>query len=376
MYSKKISYIAEINLDSKSAYKQQVLKMCDAFSQNGYEVKLYIINSNKINFNQLKKEYILKKKFKIISIFKYIKKLNFFLRVLFALKIFFLLKKKEEIIYSRSVLTSIFFSIFGLKNILEIHQPNSGITKFLFNTFKSQIIKKTQVILINKKLNNHLLLNKQNYIISDDGVDIKDFKKNYKILHDKSCVYTGSLFPGKGIEIIIELAKKMKDFSFHVYGEINSVSKRDLDQCKNLKNIKLLGYINYFKIPKILKSHKIIIMPYLKSTFGNHKTMDISKYMSPLKLFDYLASGRVIIASRNESYSHILVNKKNCFLCNPNNIDEWVKKIKKVSSKHYNVTKIQYNSLKTAKSYTWRLRVLKIIQFVKENNILIEKKEI
>ena len=165
----------------------------------------------------------------------------------------------------------------------------------------------------------------------------------------------------------------MKDFNFHVYGEINSASKIDIYQCKNLKNIKLLGYINYFKIPKILKSHKIIIMPYLKSTFGNHKTIDISKYMSPLKLFDYLASGRVIIASKNESYSHILINKKNSFLCNPNNIDEWVRRIKKVSSKHYNISRIQYNSLKTAKSYTWRLRVIKIVQFIKENNILIEK---
>ena len=38
-----ISYIAEINLNSKSAYKHQVLKMCDAFSQKGFKVKLFII---------------------------------------------------------------------------------------------------------------------------------------------------------------------------------------------------------------------------------------------------------------------------------------------------------------------------------------------
>ena len=45
---KKISYIAEINLDSKSAYKHQVLKMCDAFSQQDFEVTLYVINSNNV----------------------------------------------------------------------------------------------------------------------------------------------------------------------------------------------------------------------------------------------------------------------------------------------------------------------------------------
>ena len=58
--NKKISYIAEINLKSKSAYKQQVLKMCDAFSQKGFAVTLYVVNSNNSSFNELKKKYLLK----------------------------------------------------------------------------------------------------------------------------------------------------------------------------------------------------------------------------------------------------------------------------------------------------------------------------
>ena len=40
---KKINYIAEINLPSKSAYSIQVMKMCDAFSLEGYETKLFIL---------------------------------------------------------------------------------------------------------------------------------------------------------------------------------------------------------------------------------------------------------------------------------------------------------------------------------------------
>ena len=59
----KITYIAEINLNSKSAYKHQVLKMCDAFSQKGFQVTLYIINSNKIGFEELKKKTSIKNKF-------------------------------------------------------------------------------------------------------------------------------------------------------------------------------------------------------------------------------------------------------------------------------------------------------------------------
>ena len=59
-----VSYISEINLPSKSGYAHHVLKICDAFSKD-YNIKLYV-NSSKVNFNFLKKNYILKKKFKII----------------------------------------------------------------------------------------------------------------------------------------------------------------------------------------------------------------------------------------------------------------------------------------------------------------------
>ena len=74
---KKISYIAEINLKSKSAYKHQVLKMCDAFSQKGFKIKLFIINSNKIRFSEIKKNHLLKSNFKIIEIYNSINHLNF-----------------------------------------------------------------------------------------------------------------------------------------------------------------------------------------------------------------------------------------------------------------------------------------------------------
>ena len=75
---KKITYIAEINLKSKSAYKHQVLKMCDEFSKKGFKINLYITNSNDISFQKLKKNYILKKHFTIIQVFKNINNLNFF----------------------------------------------------------------------------------------------------------------------------------------------------------------------------------------------------------------------------------------------------------------------------------------------------------
>ena len=85
--NKKLSYIAEINLCSKSAYKHQVLKMCDAFSELGFNVTLYIISKSDIKFNEIKKKHLLKNNFKIIALFKKKRELNFFFRVIFFIKL-------------------------------------------------------------------------------------------------------------------------------------------------------------------------------------------------------------------------------------------------------------------------------------------------
>ena len=361
-----ISYIAEINLNSKSAYKHQVLKMCDAFSEKGFKVKLFIINSNKVKFNQLKRNYLLKSNFKIIGIYNSIDYLNFVARIIFSIKLFFLIKNKKEIIFSRSVFASIFLSIFGVKNILEIHQPNSGLTSLIFNVFRKKILKNTKFILINKNLNKKFLLNKNDFIVADDGVDLRDFKSVQNIKYKDSCVYTGSLFQGKGVEIILKLAKKLNKFTFYVYGDLKTAPAKILNDCLKLKNIKLLGHVKYSEIPKILKSHKSIIMPYSKKVFGNHKNTNIEKYMSPLKLFDYLASGRIIVASKSQSYSHILKDTINSVLCDSSNLDKWVKTLKDISKNKINFNKLKKNSLETAKQFSWIYRVEKIVNFIEK----------
>ena len=136
--NKKLSYIAEINLCSKSAYKHQVLKMCDAFSELGFNVTLYIISKSDIKFNEIKKKHLLKNNFKIIALFKKKRELNFFFRVIFFIKLLIEYKGKNTIIYSRSVLSSLLYSIICKKNYLEIHQANSGFTAFLFKIFKKK----------------------------------------------------------------------------------------------------------------------------------------------------------------------------------------------------------------------------------------------
>ena len=369
---KKLSYIAEINLCSKSAYKHQVLKMCDAFSETGFNVTLYIISKSDIKFNEIKKKHLLKNNFKIVSLFKKKKELNFFNRVIFFIKLLIKNKEKNAIIYSRSVLSSLLYSVICKKNYLEIHQANSGLTAFLFKILKKKILRYINFILISKNLNNILLLPNNKFLVAEDGVDVRDFNLTNKHKRSEiknSCVYTGSLHKGKGFEFIIRLAKKNKKISFFVSGDINTAEKKLFKNIKRIKNLKIMGHVNYCKIPNILDKHPIILMPYEKKVFGNHNTANLADFMSPLKMFDYLASKKIIISSKNQNIEKILKNNYNGIICSKLSLDEWSKKIIYLMNNMNLKKNLGKNALVTAKKFTWKARVNKISKFINTHNI-------
>ena len=82
-----------------------------------------------------------------------------------------------------------------------------------------------------------------------------------------------------------------------------------------------------------------------------------------IKLVEYLASGNIIIASNIPVYKNILRDKFNCFLVNPKNLNEWVKKIKFVLKRYKNLKYIRNNSIKTSKQFDINQRVDKILKF-------------
>lgn len=359
---KKIIYISELNLPNISAQSIQTLKMCSAFaSEKKTEL---IVFYNKKNFNFYKKNFLLKNNFKIKSVFRKPKKHSLITRLVFFFKLFKLLRERKDILFvTRSVLISLLFALFGLKNILEIHLENYGFTRLFFNLklFITQS-KNQKFVLISKKLNDVFKFNKKDYIVLDDASDFENFNSySKKITKQRSCVYTGSFFKGKGFEIIFEISKKMKNTNFYLYGNdkfLSSAQKENLP-----KNIFLCGHVSYNKVPKILSEHKICLMPYSKKVFIDAGKINNEKYISPLKLFDYLSYGKILIASNLPTYSHILKNRKNCFLVKPDKIDEWVKTINYAINNYSKLNNIRKEAKQTAKFYTWNKRAQNIITF-------------
>ena len=361
---KSLVYIADFSLPNMSAYALHVLKMCDAFSELRYSVKLILpYKKNTYNYSKIKKNFLLKKKFEIISIF-YKKKFLFFLtRIFFTYKIFFYLRKENiNKVYSRSIVPAVILSFFKYDVILEIHTEMSGFTKFFFKVINLKFLRDNlKIVVINKKLIDLLSINNKNCLILDDAVDPRDFKKSKKNRTLKNtCFYSGSFVEGKGIETIQKLAHALPQFDFHLYGNIKTYNNYITE--KFPKNMVFKGFISYNKLTKKIKNYKILLMPYQKKIGVLIKNTKVEKYFSPLKMFDYMASGKIIIASDLKVYKHILKNKINSILIDPDKISLWIKSIKNVS-KSKNLNYLGNNAMKDALNHSWILRVKKIQKF-------------
>jgi len=351
-----IYYVAELNLPNKSAYSIHVIKMCEAFSKLKYKVKLFVINGKSIN--KIKNFYNIKNKFYIYSIFNSFRILNFFSRILFSYKILFKLNNKDYIFISRSIIFALLATIYKKKIILELHHEITGLTKIIYNILNYlNLLKNLNYIFLNKKLNQIYKIKRTRYIVLDDAVNPDDFKIKKNKKFKNTCVYIGSFFKGKGIDQIYRLAQNNPKIFFHIYGE-----KRFLSFKKYLRNFKVFDHIKYKKIPYILSNYEVALMPYQEIVKGRG-SVNLEKYMSPLKMFDYLAAQLIIIASDLKIYKHILKNNFNCKLVKINDDINWSKTIINVFKDRKKINYLKKNAAKTALKYTWEKRCKKIIHF-------------
>tara|TARA_A100001015_G_C14975933_1_gene707257 strand:+ start:375 stop:1460 length:1086 start_codon:yes stop_codon:yes gene_type:complete len=357
---KNITYISELCLPTNSGYAHHVLKICDAFSKK-FITNLFVISNNK-SFQKYQREYSLKNKFNINS---YIKngKNNFIVRILFSI---YVLKNinKNSLIISRSLISSLILSLFGVRNILELHHPPKGLSGYLFNFYRIlKLDKNLDYVFLHKNIKKFLKIKKG--IVLDDACDLNDFKKRKFKVKYEFC-YVGSLFQGKGLEKIIKLASYFPQKKFHVFGDIKTIdSNLKKSQIIRLKNLRMHNFRSYKYIPSILMSSKYLLLPYLNKVSVNSKNLETSNYMSPLKMFDYLASGKIIIASNLKVYSHILKDNFNCLMPKKNNLESWINLINNISNKNIDLDYLEKNALNTASKYTWDKRIKKIDNYFK-----------
>ena len=352
----KLAYITNIQIPAEDAQSIQVQAMCKVFFD--YLKDDFLLISPRIDKNKSKKTDYNWKKILVFSSLPRACRYFMFIKLSF----FSVIKFKPDIIYSRDIGVVFFYHLLGYRTVYEIHKPfETKIGDWLFR----RLLKKIKIVAISQALKNFIIDNYKvfagNILVAHDGVDLEKFNLNKSeedYLKDflnldstkKIIMYTGSLQSGKGIEVIISLAKYLSDCLFYIIGG-------KIESAGLVSNICCIDRQNIDRIPYFLKAADLLILP-------NTKKLKYYKYTSPLKLFEYLASGVPILASNVGSITEIL-NENNAYLFDPENIDEAASKIESIFSNYSEARSKSMIALSDVAGYTWDKRAEKILDFIK-----------
>lgn len=229
----------------------------------------------------------------------------------------FLRQPRPCIVYTRSGRIAWTASLLGLDTVIELHDPLiPPYAAWLRRQVRAR--RSLKLVATTERLKNDLVaqigIPEDHVCVAGGAVNPAVFELPALPLNAGfafNAAYAGSAFKGKGLEIVIACAARLPDVGFHVIGP-------SADDCRRYgpvgPNVILHGRQDNRTTLRLLKSADCLLLPNQPSVIIRSGA-DIGSHTSPLKMFEYMASGRPIIASDLPVLTTALRNEHNALLC-------------------------------------------------------------
>jgi len=376
-------YIANSRIPTNKAHGFQVMKMCEAFSNAGIEIELLAprrfnsIKENPFSYYNIRETFKIRKTFVIdlIPLSKYLGAFaNFVESITFALfSLSGLSRADADVIYTRDQFSGWFLSFFKKRFVYEVHSFPRHVALY------RRIWKKAhKIIVITSALKNLVIkegIPENKILIAPDAVDLKIFESinadkdelraELNLPKDSFLVgYVGkfkTLEMEKGIKTMIEALPLSGNETKMVFvgGEESEIKEYKMfsNRFNVLPQCIFISYQPHAKVIRYIKAMDALVIPFPNKPH-------YAFYASPLKLFEYMASGRPIIASDLPALREIL-NDKNALFFKPDDAPDLARAIKMLKSSQMLGYHLSQQALADVQQYTWQKRAKNILNFIK-----------
>jgi len=368
----KIIYLSNAVIPSRSASSVHVMKMCRAMASIGHDVHLLKIDNRKPGLQSENPHsfYSVDDNFSLHSVpwFPRLPGKYYLYGLMSARKA---IKMDPDLIYGRYLFGIYVAALMGQEVVFESHTDEftrSKIHHRMIN-YLATSEKCRRVVVISNALRdayiNEYPALAEKIIVAHDGADVKSLPELKPDRTEKTFTvgYVGSLFPGKGMELISELVQECPDIEFRVVGGSEKEVADWRGKLKGGENITFTGFLPHAETEAELKNMDIVLAPYLKKVYANSgKGIEISRWMSPMKIFEYMSARRPIVCSDLPVIREILISEEHALLCNPDNVEEWVAALLRLKTDEELRGKLAENAFKKLKqNYTWKKRAENVL---------------
>tara|TARA_R110002096_G_scaffold54517_1_gene140517 strand:+ start:3526 stop:4554 length:1029 start_codon:yes stop_codon:yes gene_type:complete len=200
-------------------------------------------------------------------------------------------------------------------------------------------------------------------VVAHDAADLAPISEFSAGSSKTRAGYIGGVYPGRGIELVLNCAERLSSMEFHFVGgtesDIAALNGGELPE-----NVVCHGYLPPEQVPGLRASFDILLAPYQRKVAVWGGGGDTSAFMSPLKIFEYMASGRPMICSDMPVLREVLT-EENSMLCDPEDLEAWVRALEKLQSDSQLSQRIGANALADFKeNYTWDIRAERILESI------------
>ncbi len=375
----KLIYLTNARIPTEKAHGIQIMQMCRGFAlSEGQRVEVELVVPRRLN--KIKKDpfeyYGIEKCFKIIYLpcldfllwVKYLGRLSLVIQTstFFVVAFFYLLGKKFDVIYTRDELALLFVP-WRKKIVWEAHNF-SKVTQWLKKSARKFFLVISLTNLLKKRLV-EAGIPSEKILVAPDGVDLNLFgldisqaaarQKVSLALDKKIILYSGHLYQWKGVTTFLQTVEFLpSNVEIVLVGgsadEIKKIQSLNFDFAR----VKFIGQRPYAEIPYYLKAADILVLP------NSQKDLISREFTSPLKLFEYMAASRPIIASNLPSIGEILENGKNALFFNPDDARDLALKIATILKDPNLAKKMAAQAFLDVQNYSWEERAKKILVFI------------
>jgi glycosyltransferase involved in cell wall biosynthesis len=199
--------------------------------------------------------------------------------------------------YSESFIGKLGESFSVYECVDELSEAKGLVKKNVISTYERRLLEKVNIVIVTHEnlYRSKKHLNKNIYLIPN-AAEVEHFKKSSlsstplapEMLDIPKPIigFMGSIQYWIDLDLIGYIATARPGWSIVLIGPIGRLSK--MDKINELNNIYLLGKKEYDTLPSYIKGFDVCINPYVRDNTANN--------CSPLKLYEYLASGKPVVS--------------------------------------------------------------------------------
>lgn len=372
----KIVCISASQIPSSAANSIQTMKAVHALARLGHDVTLIVPLADEPppvskDWDSLSRYYGLATAFHIEWLPSPSRRLFFLAAVRRARRL------KPDLLYTWPLPSAVLGLVHGMPTILEMHDlPSGRLGPFYYSYFRDLAGRK-RITVITQALKNALderygdVFRARDVVLSPNGVELERFadlpnpataRRHLGLVEAPTVACTGHLYDGRGADLFLELAARLEGIRFvWAGGRPEDVDNwRAQAAARKLDNVVFTGFVLNDQLPLYQAAADILLMPYGREIGISSGKGNSAAVSSPMKMFEYLATGRAIIASDLPVFAEVL-NENNAVFCSPEKANDWEGALRGLFDNRKQRESLGRQAREDAQKYSWTERAKRIL---------------